>query len=99
MRSIFGWRWMWRRSIGRGKSMRSGSCWLARPGSSRSFIWGMMCSSCLRDQAGVSEFLEEVEEAFVGGLIRGEAELATFGYVGDNFDRPAEVGVGMPGRG
>jgi hypothetical protein len=41
--------------------------------------------------------LEELEEAFVGGLVDIEVELAALGDVCDDFERRSEVCVCVPG--
>src|ERR1700742_700775 len=45
------------------------------------------------------QLCKQVEEAVVARLIVEEAEPAALAHVGDDFDRPAKVCVGMPGRG
>ena len=41
--------------------------------------------------------VEKIEEALVGGLVGEEAELAALTHVGDDFNGPAKVSVGVPG--
>src|SRR5262245_26160551 len=47
----------------------------------------------------LAQLSKQVEEAVVGCLIVEEAELAAARHVGDDLDRAAEIGVGVPGGG
>ena len=53
---------------------------------------------CLRDDATLAKSGEEIEEAVVGGLVVEEAKLSALAHIGDDFDRAAQIGVGVPGR-
>ena len=53
----------------------------------------------LRDKPVGPQLREQVEERPLGRLVVHEAEFAALGHVGHHLDRPAEVEVGMPGRG
>ena len=63
----------------------------------RTEMWGTWPLDFLGNDALIAELLKKRKEAVLCGDIIQKAESSAFAHIGDDFDRAAEVGVGVPG--